>query len=153
VTRIVHCAAPQARLTRQGILKLALIGFVFHEPPDWQVFISLSTISVYTHSAFSEIGFVLHNLVKTVVAVLPLTTDSSDEHGLGECVYAVSHLPIFSSTHLLTKRRLTFQFSLLTSNSRVFNLFVRYILYPITSLPSREFAIKSPWPYLAECEP
>jgi hypothetical protein len=51
-------------------LKLALIGFVFAEPPDGQVFISLFTISVYTHVAFSQIGFVLHNLVKMIALFL-----------------------------------------------------------------------------------
>lgn len=137
----MHCAAPQARLTRQGILKLALIGFVFAEPPHAQVFISLSTISVYTHSAFSEIGFVLHNLVKTVVAVLPLTTDSSDEHGLGECVYAVPF------THFLacsSAQRASFNFLLLTCNSQAFGLFVRYILYPMDGFFSSELRTKSP---------
>ena len=40
-------------------LKLALIGFVFAAPPDAQVFTSPFIISVYTRSAFSQIGFVL----------------------------------------------------------------------------------------------
>ena len=48
-------------------------------------------------------------------------------------------LPIFSSTHLVTKRLLTFYFSLLTSNSQAFGLFVRYILYPIDGFFSSEF--------------
>ena len=39
--------------------KLALIGFAFAEPPDAQVFTSPFIISVYTRSAFSQIGFVL----------------------------------------------------------------------------------------------
>jgi hypothetical protein len=96
---------------------LALIGFVFTEPPDAQVFISIFVISVYTRSAFSQIGFVLHNLVRMIDTFLALTTDSTDEHGLGEFVYAVSRLPIFSFTHLLTKRLLTFCSLLLTSDS------------------------------------
>jgi hypothetical protein len=92
---------PQPKLPRHAILTLALIGFVFPEPPDWQVFISLFTISVYTHPAFSQIGFVLHNLVRMIDTFLALTTDSTDEHGLGGFVYVVSRLPIFSSSHLL----------------------------------------------------
>jgi hypothetical protein len=52
-------------------------------------------VTDYAHSAFPEIGFVLHNLAKMIAAFLALTTDSTDKHGLGECVYAVPHLPIF----------------------------------------------------------
>jgi hypothetical protein len=76
-------------------LKLALIGFVFAEPPDGQVFISLFTISVYTHLAFSQIGFVLHNLVKMIVVFSGLATDYTDERGFGEFVYVISHVTHF----------------------------------------------------------
>jgi hypothetical protein len=57
--------------------------------------------AVYTHSAFSQIGFVLHNLVKMIARFLALATDLTDEHGLDECLYVVSrftHLLIESST-------------------------------------------------------
>jgi len=99
----VFCIAPppQPRLPRQAILKLALIGFVFAEPPDGQVFISLFTISGYTHPAFSQIGFVLHNSVKMIVAFSALTADSTDEHSLYEWVMRFLTLPIFTSGHLL----------------------------------------------------
>jgi hypothetical protein len=69
---------------------------------------SLFTITVYAHLSFWEIGFVLHNLVKMIAVFSALTTDYTDERGFGECVYAGPHLPIFSSTHLVTKRPLTF---------------------------------------------
>jgi len=59
-----------------------------------------------------QIGFVLHNLVKMIAVFSVSTTDSTDspgeisaalisrgERGLGERVYAISHLPIFLSTH------------------------------------------------------
>jgi hypothetical protein len=51
---------------------------------------------------FTEIGFVLHNLVKMIAVFSALTTDYTDERGFGECLYVVSRLPIFSSTHLVT---------------------------------------------------
>jgi len=41
----------------------------------------------------------LHNLAKMIAAFSALTTDYTDERGFGECVYVISHLPIFSSTH------------------------------------------------------
>jgi hypothetical protein len=55
-------------------------------------------IVVYIHSGFFEIGFVLHNLVKMIAVFSALTTDYTDERAFGECVYVISHLPIFSST-------------------------------------------------------
>ena len=73
-----------------------------------------------------------------------LTTDSTDEHGLGECVYAV----LF--THFLaypSAQRASFNFLLLACNSQGFGLSVRYILYPMDGFFSSELRTKSPRPY------
>jgi hypothetical protein len=56
----------QQELCELGVLrgeehKLALIGFVLPESPNGLIFVILCAKGAYVHSAFSEIGFVLHN--------------------------------------------------------------------------------------------
>jgi hypothetical protein len=61
-------------------------------------------IVVYIHSGFFEIGFVFTKTgpicrrFSTIVEQV-INHGFRGFHGFGECVYTVSHLPIFSSTH------------------------------------------------------
>jgi len=65
------------------------------------LFIILCVKDVYVTLAFSQIGFVLHNLVQMIAVFLPLTTDSTDFADLVNVFMLSLSLPMLSSSHLL----------------------------------------------------